>query len=75
MDRFNIIFKRAETLCELDEELREVEDDYLETWLMEGLPDDCTFGELVDWCADARAYNEFIELAFALIAERGIEEL
>lgn len=75
MNNINIVFERAMVLYELDKELREAEDDFLEEWLMEGLPDDCTLGELVDFCTNVRAYNEFIELAFALIAERGIEEL
>lgn len=75
MNNINIIFERAKVLYELDKELREAEDDFLDTWLMEGLPDGCALGELVDFCADVRTYNNFIELAFALIAERGIEEL
>ena len=71
MDKLNKIDKRAIVLYGLDKELREVEDDFLDTWLVEGLPDDYTFEELVEWCIDTKAYNEFIELAFALIAERG----
>ena len=74
MNNIDIIFERAKVLYELDKELREAEDDFLETWLMEGLPDGYTLGELVDYCEDDEAYDEFIELAFALIAERGIED-
>lgn len=74
MDYIDMIFAKAKVLFELDKELREVEDEYLEDWLMEGLPDGCSLGELVDFCTESN-YYEFIDLAFALIAERGIEEL
>lgn len=73
MDKLNKIYKRAEVLYGLDKELSEVEDEFLDTWLMEGLPDDYTYEELIECCIDTKAYNEFIELAFTLIAERGIE--
>ena len=74
MDYIDMVFAKAKVLIELDRELREAEDDYLETWLMEGVPDGSTLGDFVEFCTE-NTYYYFVDLACKLIAERGIEEL
>jgi hypothetical protein len=75
MDKLDTIFTRVRTLYEIDDELRRVEDDYLEEWLEEGLPDGDGLPEIMEYCCNyIRDYLYWIELGSRLIAERGIED-
>lgn len=75
MDKLDIIFARVRTLYEIDNELRQVEDDYLEEWLEDGPPDGDWLPELMEYCCNSIwDYVCWVKLGSKLIAERGIED-
>ena len=54
----NIYVKRALEIVSLTDEIAEVEDEYLETWLMLGPPDGATIEEIVEEVSDDDIYTE-----------------
>lgn len=66
----NEIFRRTSLIVDLDNELREVEDEYLETWLMEGCPDGSTIGEIADYVAEDETFEDWLQLGRELLTMR-----
>lgn len=64
--------KQAQIIRDYNEQLWEIEDDYLETWLMEGMPDGTSEEELVnDYTTED--FVEWSNLAMNLLAKREAE--
>lgn len=78
-EELNTIVERTKTIMTLTNEIYEVEDDYLETWLEEGLPDGSTITEIVEFAEDENTYKEWVELAKKLLEARkndeGVEDI
>lgn len=64
---------KASSVVYLMNELYEVEDEYLETWLMEGCPDGASLSEIIAYIEDDDTYFEWIILANKLLEMRGQE--
>ena len=66
----NIYVKRALEIVSLTDEIAEVEDEYLETWLMLGPPDGATFEEIMEEVSDDDTYTEWYNLGKKILKIR-----
>lgn len=64
------VMTRVEDLMRADEMLHEVEDEYLETWLMMGPPDGMDLAETIEELSDIDTYIEWLNLADRLLERR-----
>lgn len=69
-NNYKNLMAKASTIIDLMNELYEVEDEYLETWLMEGCPDGATLGEIIDYMEEPGTYEEWVILANKLLKMR-----
>lgn len=69
------LFAQTLTLLELNNLICEEEDDYLETWLAEGIPDGSTIQEIIEMIeVDPYLFQEWFNLATDLLTARNHEE-
>lgn len=69
------LFAQTITLLELNNLICEEEDDYLETWLAEGIPDGSTIQEIIEMMlVDPDQFQEWFNLATDLLTARNYEE-
>lgn len=69
------LFAQTLTLLELNNLICEEEDDYLETWLVEGIPDGSTIQEIIEMMeVDPYLFQEWFNLATDLLTARNHEE-
>ena len=66
----NIYVKRALEIVSLTDEIAEVEDEYLETWLMLGPTDGDTFEEIMEEVSDDDIYIEWYNLGKKILKIR-----
>lgn len=65
---------KLKTINKMNEEMWEVEDEYLDTWLMMGPPDGATNGDLIEYMKTPGTYEEWVSLFDKLIKEREEDE-
>lgn len=69
------LFAQTITLLKLTNLIYEEEDDYLETWLAEGIPDGSTFQEIIEMMeVDPYLFQEWFNLATDLLTARHNED-
>lgn len=64
------LVRRALAIMSLTDEMEEVDDECLETWLMEGPPDGSTLEEIVDYISEGNTYDEWYNLGQELLRIR-----
>lgn len=65
------LLNRTLELVQIMNELYEVEDGYLETWLAEGVPDGSTLQEIIEMMeVDPYLFQEWVDLATDLLTAR-----
>ena len=69
MDEYTCV-KRALEIVSLTDGIAEVEDEYLETWLMLGPPDCATFEEIMEEVSDDDTYTEWYNLGKKILKIR-----
>ena len=70
MDEYTCV-KRALEIVSLTDGIAEVEDEYLETWLMLGPPDGATFEEIIEEeVSDDDTYTEWYNLGKKILKIR-----
>lgn len=74
IERAKEVFVRTLSILQLEEQMYEVEDDYLETWMMEGCPNGSTVIEIMDYVDDDETYHEWFTLGKELLERREKEE-
>ena len=74
IERAKEVFARTLDILEIEEEMYEVEDEYLETWMMEGCPNGSTVTEIMDYVDDDETYHEWLTLGTELLVRREEEE-
>ena len=74
IERAKELFTRTLDILEIEEEMYEVEDEYLETWMMEGCPNGSTVTEIMDYVDDDETYHEWFTLGKELLERREKEE-
>ena len=74
IERAKEVFVRTLDILEIEEEMYEVEDEYLETWMMEGCPNGSTTEEIVEAVDDDETYHEWLTLGKELLSRREREE-
>ena len=70
IERAKEVFDRALDILEIEEQMYEVEDEYLETWMMEGCPNDSTTAEIMEAVDDVETYLEWLTLGEELLSRR-----
>ena len=74
IERAKEVLARTLDILEIEEQMYEVEDDYLETWMMEGCPNGSTITEIMDYVDDDETYHEWLTLGKELLSRREKEE-
>lgn len=74
IERAKEVFARTLDILEIEEQMYEVEDDYLEIWMMEGCPNGSTLIEIMEDVGDAKTYLEWFTLGKELLERREKEE-
>lgn len=74
IERAKEVLARTLDILEIEEEMYEVEDDYLETWMTEGCPNGSTVTEIMDYVDDDETYHEWFTLGKELLERREKEE-
>ena len=69
MDEYTCV-KRALEIVSLTDGITEVDDEYLETWLMLGPPDGATFEEIMEEVSDDDTYTEWYNLGKKILKIR-----
>ena len=64
------ILHKTTIILDLDEKLREVEDEYYELWLQEGCPDGSSVGQIVDYIIEDNVFDEWFQLGITLLKNR-----
>lgn len=75
IERAKEVFARTLDILEIEEEMYEVEDEYLETWMMEGCPNGSTITEIMEAVDDDETYLEWLTLGKELLDRREREEV
>lgn len=75
IERAKEVFARTLDILEIEEEMYEVEDEYLETWMMEGCPNGSTATEIMEAVDDDETYLEWLILGKGLLDRREREEV
>ena len=75
IERAKEVFVRTLDILEIEERMYEVEDDYLETWMMEGCPNDSTVTEIMEAVDDDETYLVWLILGKRLLDRREREEV
>ena len=74
IERAKEVFARTLDILEIEEQMYEVEDDYLERWMMEGCPNGSTLTEIMEDVGNAESYLEWFSLGKRLLERREKEE-
>ena len=74
IERAKEVLARTLDILKIEEQMYEVEDDYLETWMMEGCPNGSTITEIMDYVDDDETYHEWLTLGKELLSRREKEE-
>ena len=74
IERAKEVFARTLDILEIEEQMYEVEDEYLETWMMEGCPNGSTVTEIMESVDDIETYYEWFTLGKRLLDRREKEE-
>lgn len=74
IERVKEVLARTLDILEIEEQMYEVEDEYLETWMMEGCPNGSTVTEIMDYVDDDETYHEWLILSKELLSRREKEE-
>ena len=74
IERTKEIFARTLDILEIEEQMYEVEDEYLEIWMMEGCPNGSTVTEIMESVDDIETYHEWLTLGKELLNRREKEE-
>ena len=75
IERAKEVFARTLDILEIEEEMYEVQDEYLETWMMEGCPNGSTVTEIMEAVDDDETYLELLTLGKELLDRREREEV
>lgn len=75
IERAKEVFTRTLDILEIEEQMYEVEDKYLLTWMMEGCPNGSTVTEIMDYVDDDETYHEWLALGKRLLDWREREEV
>lgn len=75
IERAKEVFARTLDILEIEEEMYEVEDEYLETWMMEGCPNGSTVTEIMEAVDDDETYLVWLILGKRLLDRREREEV
>ena len=75
IERAKEVFARTLSILQIEEQMYEVEDEYLETWMMEGCPNGSTVTEIMDYVNDDETYHEWLTLGKELLDQREREEV
>ena len=75
IERAKEVFARTLDILEIEEEIYEVEDEYLETWMMEGCPNGSTAIEIMEAVDDDETYLVWLILGKKLLDQREREEV
>ena len=70
IERAKEVFARTLDILEIEEQMYEVEDDYLERWMMEGCPNGSTVTEIMEDVDDDETYHEWLTLGKELLSRR-----
>ena len=62
IERAKEVFARTLSILQIEEQMYEVEDDYLERWMMEGCPNGSTVTEIMEDVDDDETYHEWLTL-------------
>ena len=68
------VFARTLSILQIEEQMYEVEDEYLETWMMEGCPNGSTVTEIMEDVDDDDTYHKWLTLGKQLLSRREKEE-
>ena len=74
IERAKEVFARTLDILEIEEQMYEVEDEYLETWMMEGCPNGSTVTEIMESVDDIETYYEWLTLGKEVLDRREKEE-
>ena len=74
LERVKEVFARTLDILEIEEQMYEVEDEYLEIWMMEGCPNGSTVTEIMESVDDIETYHEWLTLGKELLNRREKEE-
>lgn len=74
IERAKEVFARTLDILEIEEQMYEVEDEYLEVWMMEGCPNGSTLTEIMEDVDDPKTYLEWFTLGKRLLERREKEE-
>ena len=74
IERAKEVFDRALDILEIEEQMYEVDDEYLETWMMEGCPNGSKTVEIMEDVDDDETYHEWLTLGKELLSRREREE-
>ena len=74
IERVKEVFARTLSILQIEEQMYEVEDEYLETWMMEGCPNGSTTVEIMEAVDDVETYLEWLTLGKELLSRREREE-
>ena len=74
IERAKEVFARTLSILQIEEQMYEVEDDYLERWMMEGCPNGSTVAEIMEDVDDDETYHEWLTLGKELLSRREKEE-
>ena len=74
IERAKEVFARTLDILEIEEQMYEVEDEYLETWMMEGCPNGSTVTEIMEDVDDDKTYHEWLTLGKGWLDVREKEE-
>ena len=75
IERAKEVFARTLDILEIEEEMYEVEDEYLDTWMMEGCPNGSTVTEIMEAVDDDETYLVWLILGKRLLDRREREEV
>ena len=70
IERAKEVFARTLDILEIEEQMYEVEDEYLERWMMEGCPNGSTTVEIMEAVDDVETYLEWLTLGKELLSRR-----
>ena len=74
IERAKEVFARTLSILQIEEKMYEVEDEYLETWMMEGCPNGSATAEIMEDVDDDETYHEWLTLGKELLSRREKEE-
>ena len=74
IERAKEVFARTLSILQIEEQMYDADDEYLETWMMEGCPNGSTTVEIMEDVDDDETYHEWLTLGKELLSRREREE-